>query len=208
MNKVALKRISSEPVLYFIAGIIAVGGFASAVLTTDPRWMTWHFSRLGEGDNVAALVFNVSSAMAALLMGEFARRAVKDLGIIKAPQAALARAQSLLGRSMGVMAVCMMGIAVFPFDKFPAVHNVFGYSLTLAFVYLIARMPVLLPMFSRRFVALNYTFIVLTGMMFGFYFATGGEGLPLITIEILALMFFFIWMIVLVRNIRVHNRQL
>lgn len=203
----SMRRISSEPILYLIAGIMAVGGFASAALTSDARWMEWHLSRLGEGGQLSSIVFNLSCAMASLLMGEFARRLVNDLSIIAMPKTTLASARRIIGWGLGMVAVCMMGIAVFPFDQHPVVHNIFGYSMTAAYLIMITQLPVLLPLFTKKFVIFTYSFVVLMVGLFGAYFANGGTNPKLIYIEIIGLLFFFLWVIMLVRSIRVHNRS-
>lgn len=200
------RRISSEPILYLIAAIMAVGGLLSAAMTADPRWMQWHLSRLGEGGHVSAVVFNLSCALSSLLMGEFARRIVNDLAIITMPRATLEAARRIVGVGLGLVAVCMMGIAVFPFDHYPVVHNIFGYGMTLVYVVIITQLPTLLPVFTRVFMAFTYAFVALMVVLFGVYFATGGTRPHLIYIEITGLLFFFVWVIMLVRSIRVHNR--
>ena len=202
----SVKRISSEPIVYLIAGIMAVGGFISATLTADPRWMEWHLSRLGEGGHMSSVIFNASCALASLLMGEFARRVVNDLGIIAMPKKTLASARRILGWGLGVVAVCMMGIAVFPFDKYPIIHNIFGYGMTVVYLIIITQLPVLLPIFTKKFIAFTYGFVLLMAVLFGTYFATDGTKPPLIQIEIIGLLFFFLWVIILIRSIRVHNR--
>ena len=185
---------------------MAVGGFLSAAMTADPRWMEWHLSRLGEGGHLSSIIFNLSCALASLLMGEFTRRIVNDLSIITMPKKTLASARRILGWGLGVVAVCMMGIAVFPFDQFPIIHNIFGYGMTMVYVVVITQLPVLLPVFTRRFIAFTYAFVLLMAALFGIYFATGGARPHLIYIEIIGLLFFFIWVLMLVRSIRVHNR--
>lgn len=200
------KRISSEPILYLIAGIMAVGGFLSAALTSDLRWMEWHLSRLGEGGHVSSIIFNISCALASLLMGEFARRIANDVSIITMPSNTLRSARRLLSWGLGAVAVCMMGIAVFPFDQHPVLHNAFGYSMTVIYMFMILRLPVMLPVFTKRFIATTYLFVTLMLLLFAVYFSSNGTNPKLIYIEILGLLYFFVWMMTLVRGIRVHNR--
>lgn len=185
---------------------MAAGGFLSASLSTDGRWAQWHLSRLGEGGEASALVFNSVSALCSLLMGEFVRRLLQDIAIIQAPKATLASARKLLLVTLSTVAVCMMAIAVFPFDRFPVIHNIFGYGMTLTFLILAAWLPLVLPIFSVRFVVGAYLYIVLMVGLFGVYFATDQTGIPLLYIEILGLLFFFVWLILLTRSIRIHNR--
>lgn len=200
------KPIASEPFVYLLAGIMAAGGVVSAMLTSDPRWAEWHLSRLGEGGYLSSYVFNGVSALCAVLMGGLTQRLRNDLQIIKAPAKAHRLARRLITVGFFIVSVCMMGIAVFPFDTFPVIHNMFGYSMTATYIAVIAWLPWILPLFSRFFTGLTYTFIALTMALFGMYFATGGAMPHLIYIEIFGLVFFFTWLIMLVRAIRVHNR--
>lgn len=185
---------------------MAVGGLVSALLTTDPRWMEWHLSRLGEGHQVSAMVFNISCALCSLLMGGFARRLAKDLQIITMPPAVLATAQRLVRIGLGIVAVCMMGVAVFPFDRYPVAHNIFGYSMTVTYLAMIVLLPRILPIITRRFMAATYGFIATMVLLFGMYFASGQTTPRLLYIEALGLLFFFLWIMVLLRGVRVHNR--
>ena len=155
---------------------------------------------------MSSVIYNASCALASLLMGEFARRVVNDLGIIAMPKKTLASARRILGWGLGVVAVCMMGIAVFPFDKYPIIHNIFGYGMTVVYLIIITQLPVLLPIFTKKFIAFTYGFVLLMAVLFGTYFATGGTKPPLIQIEIIGRLFFFLWVIILIRSIRVHNR--
>lgn len=186
---------------------MAVGGFISASMTADSRWMEWHLSRLGEGGQISSVVFNVSCALASLLMGEFARRLVNDLSIVTMPRKTLSSARRVLGGALSVVAVCMMGIAVFPFDRYPIIHNTFGYSMTAVYLSLVIYLPLLMPIFTKKFTALTYSFVIMIMALFGIYFASGGTRPNLIFIEIIGLLFFFLWVIMLTKSIRIHNRK-
>lgn len=201
------QRISSEPILYTLAAIMAIGGMISAIMTADTRWMQWHLSRLGEGGHLSSYVFNTSCALSSLLMGTFARRLSNDITLINAPQGVMKKARRILRVGLGIVAVCMMGVAVFPYDRFPLVHDVFGYSMTIIFVGLIAWLPLILPILTKFFMGVTYTFIIIMAILFAVYFATNQHTPHLIYIEILGLLFFFVWVMVLLRSIRVHNRK-
>lgn len=199
------KSISSEPVLYLMAAVMTVGAGLSMMFTTDHRWLDWHLSRLGEGGQLSAVIFNVGVGLCALLMGVFTHRLVDDVALLRTGKGhSVQLAETVIGVGLGCIAVCMMGIAVFPFDAFPFVHNIFGYGMTLSFVALIIIIPTVLKIFSRRFTVSTYAFVVCMAILFGGYFATSGRALHLIFIEMLVLVYFYAWAIVLTKTIR-HN---
>ncbi len=204
----AQKVLKSEPILYTMAATMAAGIALSMALSTDTSWMHWHLSRLGEGNQFSAGLFNIVAALCALMMGAFTHYLVDDVGHLDLPAKALHRAQTILGVCLGVISVCMMGIAVFPFDRFPVVHNIFGYGATITFVQLIILLPNALPVLSHRFTLVTYNFVVFLAIAFGIYFATGGKVIALINIEILALMYFYLWMIALERAIKQKTKHL
>lgn len=185
---------------------MAAGGMISAMLTSDPRWMEWHLSRLGEGGHISSYIFNTCSAVCSLLMGTLTAKLLQDIKLVHAPHKAHVAARRLLAVGLFTIAVCMMGVAVFPFDTQPIIHNSFGYTMTVMYIVVIARLPVLLPLFSRLFTACVYLFIAVTFALFTSYFITGGRTPHLLYIEIFGMMFFFAWLIMLTRAIRVHNR--
>lgn len=201
-----LKPISSEPVLYVLIAVLATGAALSIALTSDPRWMHWHFSRLGEGGHISSYIFNATLFVAGLVIAEFTRRLSRDLTIIGASRRVLDRTTRIAQWCLYGSAICLIGVALFPFDQFPIVHNIFGYSMTVLFAGMASFLVVSFPIFSWRFTVATYAFMLCLALMFGYYFMTGQRGLPLIYIEMLGIGFFFIWMIMLVRSIRIHNR--
>lgn len=198
----AVKPISSEPVLYLMAVVMAIGAGLSMIFTTDHRWLDWHLSRLGEGGQLSAVIFNAGAGLCSLLMGVFAHRLLEDILALKGAHYDISRAETVIGIGFGTIAVCMMGIAVFPFDTFPTIHNTFGYGMTVSFVLLILLLPRVLRVFSRRFTAFTFAFVGCMAALFGVYFATGGTGIHLIFIEMLVLVYFYAWAIVLTKTIR------
>lgn len=178
------------------------------MFTTDSRWIDWHLSRLGEGGQFSAVIFNVVTATCALLMTVFARRLVDNLEHVNALASQKRRAGRILPLGLWLIAACMLGIAIFPFDTYPAVHNVFGYGMTLTFAMLIVATPYVLPIFRRRFAILSYCFLALLAALFVFYFATNGTGIHLLYIEMLALTFFYVWAIRLVHVVRQNSTEL
>ena len=202
-----LRRPSSGLTAYIIVSLLILGGVVSAILTTDSRWMEWHLSRLGEGGQLGAYVFNFTVGFCALLIGVFARSITNDVRELDIATDKKRLVGRLLQMALGVVSVGMIGVAAFPFDRFPLIHNFFGYGTTITFVVLIAVLPKLLPVFTRKFSVLTYIFIVILGILFGIYFATNQRGIPLIYIELLAVVYFFAWIIALVHGTKVAARS-
>lgn len=198
---------SSQSIAALIVGVLLVGGVVSALMTADSRWMEWHLSRLGEGGQLSAYVFNFTVAMCALLLVFFTRSIVRDITKINIRSSEKRLAAKLLYGTLGPVSVGLLGVAAFPFDRFPIIHNAFGYGTTIAFVALIALLPKYLNVFGHRFNIATYSFIVILGVLFGIYFATNQRGIPLLYIELLALVYFFVWILVLVINIANHKKR-
>ena len=195
-----LQRLSSELIAYAIVAALIVGGSMSALLTTDTRWMEWHLSRLGEGGELSAYVFNFTVGFCALLIGVFAQSIIRDVKKMQLTSAQTRKVLRLLRVTLRLISFGLLGVAAFPFDQFPVIHNVFGYGTTITFVALIALLPKALPVFNRTFARMTYAFIGLLGVLFGIYFATNQRGIPLLYIELLALLYFIAWLAVLVRG--------
>lgn len=198
----AKKSFPSELLLYLMASVMACGIGLSIVFTTDQRWLDWHLSKLGEGGQLAAIVFNTGAVLSGLVMAAFAHKLVGDIRALKVAKPIKNRAEVLLQTGFRVIAVCMMGIGLFPFDRFPVIHNFFGYGTTLMFASLVILVPLVLPVVTLRFQQVTYAFVACLAIMFAVYFASNSAVLRLLYIELIALACFYAWAIILTRTIR------
>lgn len=199
-----------EQVIIMIALIMIVGGTASILLTQNPDWMSLHLSRLGEGGHLSSYIFNATAAFSGLAMLELAVRIVQLNGWRKIDSAAARRAKIAVGVALRLIAICLVGLAIFPYDKFVAVHNTFGYGMTTIYLLLVAYTTYCLPLFGRTFKIATSLFLAITLGLFTFYFVFNGRQITLLQIQILGLTYFYAWSVYLtvVLQKRLHRARL
>lgn len=196
-------RLSAvEKILLVILVIMAVGGIASMSLTQNPDWTSLHLSRLGEGGHLSSYLFNATAALSGLAMLELAVRLIQADGWKATGDKAARRDKMVIAVALRAIAVCLVGLSIFPYDKFVVVHNIFGYGMTLIYLVSITYLTYSLPVFGRRFRLATNIFLTLTLGMFAFYFLFNGRQITLLQVQALGLVFFFVWTAGLARRLR------
>lgn len=181
---------------------MAVGGIASMSLTQNPDWTSLHLSRLGEGGHLSSYLFNATAALSGLAMLELAVRLIQADGWKATGDKAARRDKMVIAVALRAIAVCLVGLSIFPYDKFVVVHNIFGYGMTLIYLVSITYLTYSLPVFGRRFRLATNIFLTLTLGMFAFYFLFNGRQITLLQVQALGLVFFFVWTAGLARRLR------
>ncbi len=179
-----------------------IGAVVSGVFTQDTRWMRWHFSRLGEGGTFSSLIFNITLIISALLMINLAIT-IKE-SISKIPSDTLNAkakntAEKIYFRAFCYITFCLVGVAIFPFDRFPVIHNIFGYSMLFTFLYLCVATSRLLPIFSEKFYKFGYSIIVLTIILYVFFL--GFQSVTLLFVEMIILICLYVWLLIFIKGI-------
>jgi hypothetical protein len=194
-------RIDSSNLAYSFGSIILVGAVTSGLLTKDTRWMNWHFSRLGEGGTFSSMIFNLALIISAAFMFELGVVLSDDISrLSKGTNTELNRAKTLISRSFSAVATCLIVVALFPFDKFPVIHNIFGYSMLFIFMYLCAVMPKILPIFSQKFQ--KYSQLIILSAIICYVLFIGARAITLLTVEFVIVTMLYIWLLMLIDNIR------
>ena len=125
---------------------VAISGLALSIyLTTDSRWMQSHLSRLGEGGHLSSAIFNFTMGLVAVLLAVTATRLTDEL-----ERSHRHPRQRYIHVLFLVAAVMCTGVACFPFDTYPSIHNVFGHLSALALVLCMIGLSWLYPYFPRR----------------------------------------------------------
>lgn len=192
-------QISSVWYLIMIIVIVVSGVVASALLTTDPRWMGWHISRLGEGGHVSSWLFNASMLLAGGLTLVMTRVLAMELDEVNRRRTHAKIRDKLATRLMSVMGLGMIGVALFPFDEFPVVHNCFGYGMFFALCTLMVLSPLVLPRFAERLYISAYAILIVSmGMMVTFHLT---HLYTLLFVEIVSGTFITLWVLYLLYEI-------
>lgn len=179
--------------------VILFGSAMSAIYTTDTRWMYWHFSRLGEGGHLSSIVFNVSMAIAGVLMFALGRQLTLKLREIDNRLFNTLYAESLLNMVFNVTAICLIGVSLFPFDRYPVIHNSFGYGMTFMMLAMFTLVPKYVPIFPALFYRYGYIVLLISSVLFGLFFAL--QPYTLLQVEVVVFILIYIWMVVFVKTL-------
>lgn len=171
-------------VLVFIA-IVGMG--ASIALTTDPYWVNWHMSRLGEGRSFASVIFNSS-----LILGAIVLVLLSDKIRHEHRLAGEMRGMDKFSALIVCVAVGWIGVALFPFDQYPVVHNVFGYGMFTAACILMLGLVKISPHFSRRTYAIGTAAVLVTSILMALHHLVGLTSL--LVVEFIGEAMLFAWL--------------
>ncbi len=186
---------------YLFFGTMLLGALLSGLLTTDTRWMNWHFSRLGEGGMLSALIFNTALLVSAMIFGALGLALTDTISRFSAIEGVdLPRAKMIIGRSFNIITICLIGLAIFPFDTFPAFHNIFGYSMFFTFLFLCAVTRSFLPIFSREFYLYSYGVVLIATLCYVLFLIVGS--ITLLTVEFTMYTFLYGWLLMFINGIQ------
>lgn len=180
--------------VWLLVGLTIIGLGLSMILTKDPRWMGWHLSRLGEGGHLSSHIFNYSLAFAAMLLILLFIRLRQHL--LNVESTAYANLFTLCG--IGI-ATCWLGIANFPFDQYPNIHNLFGYSMFTIMIILLLKAKQLIVNCSDFAYKLGLIGVILTAALMALHHAT--HLITLIIVEAIGHTIFLLWLIIITHQI-------
>lgn len=192
---------SSFGITWALMGLVFVGAALSIHLTTDSRWMEWHLSRLGEGGHLSSAIFNFTMGVIAVLFAVISTRLAEELYQTHRR----AKIRTMHGLFI-VAAICCIGVASFPFDAFPIIHNVFGHGGALAIILCMIGLPWLYPHFPRSVYYVGVFAALVVAILFATYLMTGK--VTLLTVELIAQVLFSIWLLVLTHQARHVPREI
>ena len=197
----AYLRLHCLNLAYLFFSTMLLGTSLSGLLTTDTRWMSWHFSRLGEGGMLSAVIFNSALLVSAVIMGALGLALTDNIVRLSAIKGVnLPRAKMIIGRSFNIIAICLIGLATFPFDTFPVFHNIFGYSMFFTFLFLCVTTPSFLPIFSRKFYLYSQGVILLATLCYVLFLVVGS--ITLLTVESIMYTCLYGWLLLFISGIQ------
>lgn len=192
--------MDSSRIAYSFGGVLILGTILSSLFSTDSRWMNWHFSRLGEGSTFSSSIFNVALLLAAVLAFALGLSLKDNISrITNTTDVDVDRAKTIIYKSFSVATVCLIGVALFPFDRFPMIHNIFGYSMLFMFLALCVAMPRVLPIFSERFNTYSQLVVVCVVICYTLFAAM--KIITLLIVESIMFSYFYLWILLFVRGV-------
>ncbi len=184
----SVKKASSFSLTLALIGIGVVGLSLSMWLTKDTRWMQWHLSRLGEGNEFSSAIFNYSLILAAMVLAALAIRLTDEIRT-RDPR----RSVTFLRNMMLGAAAAWVGVAIFPFDRFPLIHNIFGYSQMLIICILMLTLKRLTTSFSARTHTIGLIAVLVSGALMTLHHLVHVPSLLLV--ELVGQVALFAWLI-------------
>ena len=186
---------SSFHMTLLLVGIAVVGIGTSMLLTDDPRWLQWHLSRLGEGGHISSGIFNLTLCLVALLFVVIGERLYAKIGT---------RAW-LLRLLFFVVAVGWVGLASFPYDRFPMIHNSFGYGGMSVLALIMIALPRICPGFSTKVYLYGVSVAIITLLlMVGYHLS---RQITLLVVELVGEAFLAGWLLLLTYDARRFARD-
>ena len=193
-------NVDSSVWLYCFGLILLIGSVTSGVLNNDKRWMSWHFSRLGEGGTFSAFIFNTALLFAAVMFFMFGKTLVDGIAQIKTLTIGEVQyAKKRLGYLFRCITVCLVVVSFFPFDRFPVIHNIFGYSMLFIFIYLCIFISKVLPIFPKRYYNFGYSIIGVALICYILFL--GFAAITLLQVETILFSLLYVWLILLIKGV-------
>lgn len=197
-------QITTERLAYLFGGLLLVGSITSGILNPDKRWLEWHFSRLGEGGMLSAYIFNISLVIAAGLIFFIGKRLTDEIPRIdNQSEIQLLRAKNIISRCFYLVTICLLVVAIFPFDQNQVIHNIFGYSMLFTFLYLCIFVAHILPIFSQRYYLYGFGIIATTAFCYILFLAF--KVITLLEVETVLFSMLYIWLILLIKGINYRS---
>lgn len=191
---------SSFGITWALIGFVVVGAALSIRLTSDPRWMSWHLSRLGEGGHLSSAIFNMTMGVAAIILTLIAMRVSEELVQLQQAQ----RVKPLRNLLIAA-ALCWVGVACFPFDRFPIIHNIFGYGEALLLMIAMLGLRALCPIFSQRTYTIGMGAAVIVALLLAVFLMT--HAVTLLVVELIGQLALFLWLLSMTHDIRMERQK-
>lgn len=191
------RRPSSFSLASTLVGVGVLGLALSITLTKDSRWVQWHLSRLGEGQELSAAVFNYTLMLAALILVLVAVRLSDEITQRDKNERVIYVRSMLLAT-----AACWVGIGAFPYDRFPMLHNSFGYGQMALISVLMLTLKYTHKHFSERTHAIGLFGVIISGGLMACYHLVGVPGL--VVVELCGQIILFLWLLSMTADLRTN----
>lgn len=193
--------------MHVLVVISLFGAGISGLVSTDSQWMSWHFSRLGEGSTLSATIFNTTLLISAILT--FITALTLKESLLSPTRSSRRDVHTVKNRAfmaLSAITVCLIGLSFFPFDRFPVVHNIFGYLMALIFVTLFLTVPRTFNSVSRQFYRYSYFIALAIALIYLFVFQAL-HVITLLEVEIISYLLMYGWLLMLTKEIEIRSSK-
>ena len=193
IRKLSRPKPTSHSFAWVLLGIISTGFALSMLLTQDTKWANWHLSRLGEGNSTASFIFNGTMVLAAMVLILLATRIADEMS-----HRHNSRGARRLQAALVMVAICLVGVGAFPFDKFPVIHNIFGYGQFFVLSGLILTLRAIYPHFRERTYISGYVAVGITMLLMVLFHLT--HFTTLLIVELIGQLLAYAWVLSITRD--------
>jgi hypothetical membrane protein len=178
---------------------IISGACASMITSENKYWWQNHFSALGAGGTLSSYAFNLTLIIGGLLVASLADYIVSDIFRAYKDNEDYIRNKVRIVRLLFIfLGITTVLIGVFPYDRFRLIHDISANLMSVTLVLLIIFVPILIRKFSISFSVFSYS---LAAVAVGSYLVYSSKKITLLVWEIIAVMMFFVWMVVFIRQV-------
>ncbi|WP_154794159.1 hypothetical protein [Occultella kanbiaonis] len=183
---------------------LTIGTFTSMATAQDPRWWEYHFSQLGSFGDGSSGLFNMTLAIAGLLVTSFALSLYRNLrALCRAGVLVYAFAPRVIAAAFVVMGLMLSCVGIVSIPVSQDLHNVFAWGLVLAFGVLLLGSPILLRGLPTQFFLVTAVMVaVLAGTAVAFFLGT----IVFTAFELTAFVIIFGWIMVFIRIVEASAR--
>ncbi|MCX6806301.1 MAG: hypothetical protein NTY56_02565 [Patescibacteria group bacterium] len=191
MSTIIVARLFS---IVMISGIIL-----SMITNNNANWWQVNFSYLGWGSGISSLSFNLTIIMAGLLIIALSTQFTNDLRRSEHVFDKRDVNLNLLSLMFIVLGIDMSCLVLFPYDRYPAIHDFLGYSMLIIFGVIILSLKYIFPRIDKTFLTNSYLTLALLAFCY-ILFALVGY-IRLTGFELISFVVTFGWLMMFVRKI-------
>ncbi|OCN04678.1 hypothetical protein A4S06_10690 [Erysipelotrichaceae bacterium MTC7] len=195
-----LAKIMTPTILTRVLSLVIVGGvILSMINNNDQNWWQENFSYLGTPDAINSWQFNITLVFSAMLLVAL----IDYIFVILQQAIPKSRKLSILRVLLTLTALCLGGVGMFPYNEmklFQNIHDVVARLMVVFIVVIIVLLRWLLPKISKDFLRISYLvgfLLIVATVLF-----LGVDYLSLMAYELLAFIFAFFWIILLLNQLQ------
>ena len=154
-----------------------------------------------------AVIFNAGFLTAGLILLFMAHSCIHELHrlqIARGDDAYIHR--HTLGVIMAIFGVACIGVALFPYDRFPRIHDLFGYGMFYMMCGLVLMARVLVPELPQRIYTIGYMVLAVPVVLMAVHHMT--QAWSLIVVEFASGTLMISWLLALLVSIDKQRKSL
>jgi hypothetical membrane protein len=193
-------HLQSRDIVNALTVFIGGGVLISMITAQNPYWWQINFSSLGTSATLSSLTFNITLLLSGLLLLCLTDYLLNDLEVIvKGKLRSIVVRTDIIRILFILISLSLAGVGLFPWNRFPLMHNFSAYMLVVTFSVIIIALHWLITTLSKSFLANSYAILAVLLICFGLwrpihYFSQTA-------FELIAFTLTFTWLVLFLRTI-------